>query len=109
MAAFRVVVVLDVIADGVARFRSSLKCAAVHELFLEGRKEALSDGIVAVAGSAHAANRAVLEQQVYGQCSQQSSSMRRGALDLPLTVRQCGNRNNAILTWRADVTHRGRV
>ena len=37
------------------------KSAAVHEFFLQGREEALRDGVVvAVAGGAHAAARAVL-------------------------------------------------
>ena len=61
MAPFRVVVVLDVVADGVVRFRSRLESAAVHELFLKGREEAFRDSVVvAVAGGAHAAAGAVL-------------------------------------------------
>jgi hypothetical protein len=46
MAPLRVVVVLDVVADGVVRFGSRFESAAVHELFLEGREEALGDGVV---------------------------------------------------------------
>src|SRR6478735_9753294 len=61
VAAFRVVVVLDVVADGVVRFGARFESAAVYELFLECREEALRDSVVvAVAGRAHAAARAVL-------------------------------------------------
>src|SRR6187399_1216260 len=64
MEPFRVVVVLDVLADRVVRFGARFKSAAVHQFFLEGRKEALGDGVVvAVAGGAHAAARAVPVEQ----------------------------------------------
>src|SRR4051812_16819507 len=61
---FGVVVVFDVVADGVVRFGSCFESAAVHELLLESREKALSDGVVvAVPGGAHAAGSAVPGEQ----------------------------------------------
>src|SRR5262245_2276218 len=64
MPPFRVVVVLDVVADRVVRFSAGLEGAAVDQLLLQRSKEALSDRVVpAIAGATHTAFGAVMLQQ----------------------------------------------
>src|SRR5689334_15520099 len=65
MPAFRVVEVLDVVGNGVVRLGPRCEDVAVHEFLLQGREEALGDGVVvAVADAAHALPEAVLSEHL---------------------------------------------
>ena len=65
MSALAVVERLDVLEDRRSRFLSRLEDTKIHEFELQGRKEALDDGVVpTIAAAAHAAGDAAHVQQI---------------------------------------------